>query len=144
MRHPPLHGLKPELAVEGHSVWIEVAPLFVPTEFSRPFDMDVHFLRLLYKARLSANTPFRIVKPGGDHRPPGVNRGAANSAHMSRPCRAVDLSVRNNYERAEVIMAAVRVGILRIGIYPSREDGSGGLHLDASEVHPFPRFWTRY
>lgn len=134
----PLAGRHPVLAKADHPVWEEIKQAFKPTEFQRPYDMDAEFLRLLYQIRKDADVPFRLVS---DARPPDQDIGADKSAHKKRPCRAVDLKPRNSYERARIVMAAVRRGIVRIGVYPT-----GSLHLDA-ETHPdnpSPRLWTSY
>lgn len=145
----PLHGIAPVRALAFHPVWEEIAPKgdapgFDRSEFTDPDEMDVHFLRLLYKARQVAGVPFRIISSARD---PEGSTGASLSAHKKRPCRAVDLQVLNNFERACVVIAAVKVGIVRIGVYPaSTAGGKGGVHLDA-ETHPenpSPRCWTRY
>lgn len=124
-------------------MWHEITPHFGPHEFLAPYEMDVHFLRLLHSTRLAAGVPFRITS---DARDPDGSVGASLSAHKKRPCRAVDLHVKSNYERMCVLGAAVANGFVRIGIYPAREDGAGIIHLDA-ETHPdnpSPRCWTRY
>ena len=144
----PLVGIVPVRATAVHPVWAEVAPSaerggFKRSEFTDPDEMDANFLRLLFKARQIAGVPFRIVSSARD---PEGSVGASLSAHKKRPCRAVDLHVANNYERACVLIAAVQVGIVRIGIYPAKDDNSGSVHLDA-ETHPenpSPRCWTRY
>lgn len=140
----PLGDVLAEAAVEGHPVWQEIAPELTPRDFRFPWQMDVHFLRLLSRTRRRAGVPFRVVS---DYRSPARNDaagGAEKSAHMERPCRAVDLSVKNNYERFRVVQAAMVEGFLRVGGYPAHEDNSGSVHLDASEVNPAPRFWTRW
>jgi hypothetical protein len=141
--HPLLH-LEPQLAGPGHSIWIHVHPHFQPHEFRFPFEMDAHFLRWLHQVRLAAGVPFRFRS---DHRPTDHNTtagGAVGSAHIPIPCRAVDLAVLNNYERYQVIAAAILLGCTRIGIYPARPDNSGSIHLDCSTTHPQPRIWTRF
>lgn len=133
-----------ELAKLKHAVWGEIAPELTPKDFRFPARMDVEFLRLLSRTRRRAGVPFRIVS---DSRDPAANEaagGAKASAHMEVPCAAVDLRVKNNFERARVVTAAVQEGFERIGIYPAHEDNSGSVHLDASTSKPRPRFWTRY
>lgn len=133
-----------ERAALDHPVWREIAPWFVPAEFRHPEAMDAAFLRRLARARQRARVPFRMVS---DHRPPEHNArvgGARHSAHLEIPCRAADLHVANNEERFRVVAALLAEGFERIGIYPARPDGSGSVHVDASETHPAPRLWTRY
>lgn len=140
----PLHGFRAEQALPGHPVWGEIAPEFHAREFHCPNEMDVSFLRLLSRTRRRAGVPFRIIS---DYRSPERNEeagGATKSAHMERPCRAVDLHVKNNYERFQVVQAAMLEGFVRVGVYPAHEGGSGSVHLDASEVNPAPRCWTRW
>lgn len=134
----PLADKPAALAKAEHPVWGEIAGAFKITEFQRPHEMDVEFLRLLYRVRKDAGVPFRLIS---DARPPDKDIGADKSAHKKRPCRAVDLKPKNSYERARIVIAAVRHGIVRIGVYPT-----GSLHLDA-ETHPenpSPRLWTSY
>jgi uncharacterized protein YcbK (DUF882 family) len=140
----PLFGVSPLAAAKGHAVWGEIAPELTPRDFRSPFAMDVAFLRLLSRARRRAGVPFRVIS---DYRDPARNEaagGAEKSAHMECPCRAVDLQVRDNHERARIVLAAAEEGFLRIGVYPAHEDGGGSLHLDASETNPAPRIWTRF
>jgi hypothetical protein len=151
----PLSGTVPEYAHAGHAVWPQIAPRldaagqvtvpgFLPTEFNEPYQMDVAFLRLLYRIRQVAGVPFRVVS---DARDPHGDVGAKLSAHKRRPCRAVDIHVKNSFERMRVIVAAVLAGVRRLGVYASKDQNdAGSLHLDA-EVHrdnPSPRAWTRY
>jgi hypothetical protein len=140
----PLEGIAPVAATASHPVWGEISAFFTPREFNYPYRMDVSFLRMLYRIRKAAGVPLRILS---DHRPPARNAdagGAKGSAHLQSPCRTVDLHVKNNYERARILEAAVLEGIERIGVYPAKEDNSGSLHVDASSTHPSPRVWTRY
>lgn len=148
LQSPLLHKL-PVFAHKKHPVWQEIAPQddqpgFKPAEFDNPYEMEVEFLRLLHQIRQqTGKVAMRIIS---DARPVDKDIGASLSAHKKRPCRAVDLQVRNAYERAVVVFAAVRCGIVRIGVYPGSAGDGGGLHLDA-ESHPdnkSPRIWTRY
>lgn len=139
----PLAGRPPVAAPAVHPVWTEIAPELVPSDFRNPYDMDVEFLRLLSAIRREAEVPMRIIS---DARDPDGNVGATFSAHKKRPCRAVDIRVHNSYERARIIIAAVRHGVVRFGIYPGKEKDRGSVHIDA-ETHPenpSPRIWTRY
>lgn len=140
----PLYGIKAVPANARHAVWGEIKPELTPEDFRFPYDMDVAFLRLLSRVRRRAGVPFRVVS---DYRDPDRNAaagGAKSSTHMERPCRAVDLHVKNNEERARIVFAAADEGLIRIGVYPAKPDNSGSIHLDASEVNPSPRIWTRY
>ncbi len=132
-----------ERAALDHPVWREIAVWFAPEEFRFPEAMDAGFLRRLADARQRARVPFRIVS---DHRPPEHNArvgGVPRSAHLEVPCRAVDLQVANNEERFRIVAALLAERFERIGIYPARPDGSGSVHVDASQIHPAPRLWTR-
>lgn len=140
----PLHGIAPEPAAAGNRVWVEIAPELTPAEFRYPEAMDAGFLRLLHRARRRAGVPFRVVS---DHRPPERNekvRGAKRSAHLEVPCRAVDLRVASNQERWRVVEALLEAGFVRVGLYPAHADGSGSVHVDASESNPAPSMWTRH
>lgn len=144
----PLAGKPAATATAGHPVWGEIRPDgthggFIASEFQRPEEMDVEFLRLLHRIRHDAGVPMRIIS---DARPPDQDIGASKSAHKKRPCRAVDLHVINSYERACIVLAAARNGVVRIGVYPGKDGDAGSVHLDA-ETHaenPSPRIWTRY
>jgi hypothetical protein len=140
----PLADIELHFAHRDHPVWHQIHPLFQPHEFRFPYHMDIAFLRLLHHTRIRAGVPFRIRS---DHRPADHNtpaRGATGSAHIPIPCRAVDLAIANNYERFQVVAAAIAQGFQRIGIYPAATDNSGSIHLDASTTHPQPRIWTRF
>ena len=140
----PLAAVPPVAAGLSHPVWRSIAASFRPEEFRHPELMDVGFLLLLHRIRMRAGVPMRVVS---DYRDPGHNTavgGARRSAHMERPCRAVDLRVKDNHERARIILAAAAEGIHRIGVYPAHEDRSGTVHIDASTSKPQPRIWTRY
>lgn len=135
-------------AVANHSVWGEVAPEITPRDFNNPEKMDVDFLRLLSRIRRKCGVPFRIVS---DHRTPGTNPGAAKSAHMELPCKAVDLRVLNNPERFKIVRAAFEEGIVRFGIYaPTPEqvknfgEMSGSVHLDVSTDNPQGTMWMKW
>lgn len=144
----PLADVEPERAVQAHPVWAEIAPTedrggFVPGEFNDPWQMDAHFLMTLWLIRQRAGVPMRVIS---DARDPDGDVGADKSAHKKRPCRAVDLHVTNSYERARIVVAAVREGVVRIGVYPGKASDAGSVHLDG-ETHPenpSPRIWTRY
>lgn len=144
----PLADKPAARARADHPVWQEIRPKdgfggFEPWEFDQPHEMDVEFLRLLYRIRQDAGVPMRIIS---DARPPDQDIGASKSAHKKRPCRAVDLDVRNSYERARIVGAAWEHGIRRLGVYPGDAGDAGSVHLDA-EAHPdnkSPRMWTRY
>jgi hypothetical protein len=143
LESPLLH--KPAVfATKQHPVWQEIAAHFKPSEFTSPYEMDAEFLRLLFQIRKrTGKVPMRIIS---DARPPDKDIGASKSAHKKRPCRAVDLKVRNAYERAVVLLAALACGIVRAGVYPGSDGDGGGLHLDAetSADNPSPRIWTKY
>lgn len=146
----PLCGIEPEFAHEGHPVWDEIAPRpgkggFRPSEFKAPYEMDAHFLRWLYRVRQdTGGVPMRVISDARD-----AIIMAKKSAHLSRPCRAVDLQVYNSYERAAITIAAIRHGCVRWGTYPGKATAigsdQGGLHLDCSEEphHLRPANWTK-
>lgn len=140
----PLQAILPDRATKDHGVWKEIAPELTPADFRSPYSMDAHFLRLLSRIRRRAEVPFRIVS---DYRDPKRNDsagGAKDSAHMEYPCRAVDVHVPDNYARARILEAAFAEGLVRVGVYPAKEDNSGSIHLDASNENPAPRVWTRF
>lgn len=150
----PLEGVEPETAFENHTVWDQIKKRFKPSEFNRPYSMDIHFLLWLYDVRVDAGVPFGIVS---DAREVDGDTGADKSAHKKRPCRAVDIQVYSSLDRAKIVVAAVLHGCRRIGTYPGKdrtgEDGwpphakdASGLHLDCS-THPdnrSPRIWTKF
>ena len=122
----------------------KASDFFKPEELQRPYEMDVWFLYLLFEIRkATGNVPLRIIS---DARPPDRDIGAAKSAHKKRPCRAVDLKVKNSYERAVILLAAARCGVVRMGVYPGGSGDGGGIHLDAETAsdNPSPRIWTKY
>jgi len=139
----PLAGKHPSMAGLDHPIWEIIAPEFMIEEFNSPYDMDANFLKLLYRVRLEADVPFRITS---DARDPDGNVGVGKSAHKKRPCKAVDLKVKNSFERMRVVASAIRNGINRVGVYPANDDGSGVVHLDAETdpENPSPRLWTSY
>ena len=130
-------------ATAADPVWAEIQQHFSPQEFQHPYEMDADFLRLLTKIRKKAGVPFRVIS---DARDPAGHVGATKSAHKKRPCKAVDLQVKNSYERARIVIAAIQCGVTRVGVYPGGESDGGGLHIDASTHvdNPSPRIWTRY
>lgn len=138
-------------AHEGHRVWMEVAPELTPADFNHPWDMCPAFLRRLSAARRACGVPFRIVS---DYRPPDRNEaasGAARSAHLERPCRAVDLRALNNAERFRIVEALLGEGFERVGIYTPTEwqvsqygRGAGSVHVDASPTNPSPSMWMTW
>jgi len=168
----PLAQVDPEFATEGHSVWDEIAPDsdtgypgFMASEFNNPWEMDVHFLRWLYGVRICIHDEYQEgnidwdvpLRINDDARPLDSDTGVSKSAHKKRPCRAVDLQVFNSYERAVIMIYAIRSGAVRLGAYPGKdrrgEDGwpdhaseASGLHIDLSahEDNKSPRIWTGF
>jgi hypothetical protein len=135
----PLANASPAPAKLGHPVWGEIGDYFQPHEFRNPYEMDVEFLRLLYKIRKRAGVPIRITS---DARDPEGDIGADKSAHKKRPCRAIDCKVINSYERWRLVWASVLEGVVRLGVYGDKPI----LHIDA-ETHtdnPSERIWTSY
>lgn len=144
----PLAAVPREFATADHPVWREIEPTserggFRFEEFNNPFQMDVAFLRWIWRVRQRAGVAMR---PTSDARDPDGSVGAEKSAHKKRPCRAMDFQVANSYQRARVVVAAIREGCVRIGVYPGKAGDGGGLHLDAEDHddNPSPRIWTRY
>ncbi len=144
----PLVRAPIERAVVTHEVWNDIfykkgVGGFYMDEFEQPEMMEVEFLYLLYKARVIAGVPFRVLASyDGDRN--------IRSAHAEMPCAAVDLQCLNPFERMRIVRAAIAVGFVRIGIYEGtygeykgleKRDG-GGIHLDASRHKP-PGIWTR-
>ena len=149
----PLAGIAPQAAREGHPVWAEIAPYFTPSEFENPHDMDVAYLRLLFRIRVRAGVPMHITD---DARDPDSDVGADLTAHKKKPCRATDGQVRGETVEgvylppseclARIIIAAVEEGVVRIGVYKSKKGLGDIWHIDA-ETHPenpSPRLWTKW
>lgn len=137
----PLDDIIPTYALLDHEVWGEIFPEFRPSEFEAPEKMDVGFLRLLRKARVMADVPFRILD---------TLRDDSRSAHGEEPGIAVDLQCLNSRERSRIVRAAYVVGFIRVGIYEGshglykghqKKDG-GGVHLDASRNKSSDHMWT--
>ncbi len=137
----PLDGLDPVLALLSHPVWQDIEQYFKPREFKEPERMDVWFLRLLFRARVEAEVPFRILDSLRDD---------SRSAHGEQPGIAVDLQVLNSRERSRVVRGAFAVGFIRVGVYEGshgiykgmqKKDG-GGVHLDASRTKSSDHMWT--
>lgn len=133
----------------NHLVWKMIAPEIKPEEFNAPYEMHTETLIRLSRARRMAKVPFRFVS---DYRPPERNEavgGAKRSAHMTNPCRAVDIRVHTSAERYAVVRAAILEGFNRIGIYPPTEHqrkyygkNAGSIHLDDSPDHPQRVIWV--
>lgn len=149
----PLKNVATVLAKPEHPVWAEIAEFFKPTEFANPHDMDVGFLRWLYRVRKRAGVPMHITS---DARDPDGDVGADKSAHKKRPCRAIDGQVRGETVDgvylppseclARIIIAAIEEGCVRIGVYKSKKNLGDIYHLD-TETHqenPSPRLWTKW
>lgn len=136
-------------ATKNHQVWIDIAPEIKSSELNLPYEMDVDFLYTLSRIRRASGVPLRFLS---DARPVDKDIGASKSAHKERPCKAVDLRVKNAYERARLVFTAHAHGINRIGIYPGKTitisgkkyTDAGSVHLDDSSKNPSPRIWTRY
>ena len=133
----------PDLAYPGHPVWAEIAGYFRPAEFRFPYHMSPDWLRTLYRVRVRAEVPMRVVS---DYRPPERNEaagGAGTSAHMDEPCRATDVRVQSSRERYAILAAAFAEGVRRIGVEPATDyqrvtwgRNSGTIHLDGSIMLP--------
>lgn len=138
----PLQDVVPSFATLDHEVWEAIYPELQPHEFEDPEKMDVGFLRLLYRARIEAGVPFRILD---------TLRDDSRSAHGEEPGIAVDLQCLNSKERFKIVGAGLKVGFERIGIYRGtdgvykgqpKKDG-GGVHLDASRHKSSKHMWTK-
>jgi hypothetical protein len=79
--------------------------------------------------------------------------GADLTAHKKVPCRAVDGQVKDEWkgmpgseQLARIVIAAVKKGIVRVGIYKSAKGLGDIYHLDAetSVENPSPRLWTKF
>jgi len=149
----PLKGVATAAAREGHPVWAEIAEFFSPTEFTNPWDMDVAYLRWLFRVRKRAGVPMHITS---DARDPDSDVGADLTAHKKRPCRAIDGQVRDETIGdvlvpaseclARIYIAAVLEGCVRFGTYRSTKGLGDIYHLDC-ETHrenPSPRWWTKW
>jgi len=137
-----------EYALQSHPVWAEIAPEIVATEFHSPWSMDANTLRRLSRVRRASGVIFRFIS---DARVPDSGVGVSDSAHNERPCTAVDLRVLNGRERYLILMAALKEGYERIGVYPPNADqirmygkSSGSIHLDDSDLLPRQVCWTGY
>ena len=142
----PLKDVEPEFAVADHPVWLAIKPRggfggFRRKEFEEPDKMDVGFLYLLFKARVLAGCPFRIIDSVRDD---------PRSVHGELPCPAVDLQILNVWERMRISRACAIVGFVRTGVYPGtdgvyqgkkKKDG-GGYHVDGSREKN-AACWTR-
>ena len=136
-------------AYANHGVWGLIAPVITPAEFNHPYEMHVETLLRLHRVRRRSGVPFRFVS---DHRPPDRNAaagGAKGSAHMTNPCRAVDLRVQTSAERFAIVEAALAEGFRRIGIYsPTAHQkqfygkNAGSVHLDDSPTHVQRVMWV--
>lgn len=136
-------------ASANHEIWARIAPEITPGEFNDPYSMHVETLARLSRVRRISGVPFRFVS---DHRPPDRNAaagGAQGSAHMTLPCRAVDLRVHNSHERMRIVWAAILEGFRRIGVYSPTPfqaktwgKNAGSLHLDDSPAHAQNVMWV--
>lgn len=97
---------------------------FSSDEFDHPDKMDPNFLRKLDIARELAGRPFILTS---DLRPD------ERSAHSSGT--AVDIRASSGAERWAIVMAALRAGFTRIGIYDRH------LHLDDDPEKPSNVLW---
>lgn len=96
-------------------------------------DMDELFLTRLDSARECAGVPFRIVSA---MRCPEHNKaegGKPKSAHLTG--HAVDIMAVDSIIRMEIVNAALRVGIRRIGI------ANTFIHLDDDPALPQGVIW---
>jgi uncharacterized protein YcbK (DUF882 family) len=118
---------------------------FRPSEFRDPGKMGYEFMLWLDRVREEADVSMEITS---SYRSPAYNAqvgGAQDSSHTDEPCDAADIGKRPhpgdkhwNYARAKIVMAAIKLGCTRIGIYPG-----GSLHLDRTEnERPAPRLWV--
>lgn len=135
-------------ATKDHPVWKEIAPEISHHEFNYPGVMDVEALRKFSAIRRESGVVFRIVS---DYRPPAANPGATKSAHMEKPCKALDLRVLNNRERFLLVTTALKHGCTRIGVYPPNASqvkqfgkASGSVHLDFSTDNPAEVMWMSW
>jgi len=98
-------------------------------------NMDPEFLEKLDAIREDAGIPFRITS---GYRTPEHNMkvgGVKTSAH--RLGRAVDIQAVSGHDKFVIVQAAIRQGIMRIGI------GKTFVHLDnALDSLPWPTIWT--
>lgn len=145
----PLMKASASFAHKGHQVWAEIAPEFKSADFKNPYRMDAAFLRWLVKVRREAGVPMWITS---DSRDPEADIGAEKSAHDKVPCRAIDGQVKDlpnllgSEQLARIVIAAVKLGCARVGIYKSTKGLGDIYHLDC-ETHPdnpSPRLWTKW
>lgn len=120
--------------------WAEIL-YFSPSEFNHPERLGYEFVKWLDQVRAKAGVK---MVPVSDARDKEDKIGAKNSAHNDTPCNAVDIGKRPtawdknwNRHRFRIIKAALDLGCVRLGIYPS-----GSLHLDRGEGnHPTDVLW---
>ena len=129
-------------AHRNHPVWKKISPLFVPAEFRDPNAMSASFLERLHRARIIAGIPFPIISSA---RTPATNTaagGATRSAHMERPCRAVDIAARTPIASYRILRACIAADFQRVGVYGPRNSAATVIHVDDSPTLPRPRVWT--
>ena len=118
---------------------------FGPDEFAVPEAMGFEFMVWLDGVRQMANVPMHVTS---SYRTPQHNAevgGARDSAHVDKPCNAVDIGMTPtpadphwHFARFKIVEAALNAGCGRIGFYPN-----GSLHLDRTEdKRPSPRLWN--
>lgn len=124
--------------------WAKDSPHFTRAEFRYPDAMDPTFIRWLNKLRKKVGFPLYVVS---DYRPPARNAaagGAKASAHMSKPCVAVDLGRAKGVgftaaQRFALVFAARDLGCRRFGIYEN-----GNVHLDLDPTKPQDVIWVAW
>lgn len=96
-------------------------------------NMDKHFLELLDAIREEAGIVFHV---NSGYRTKAHNLevgGGPNSAHTRG--MAADIRAISGRQKALIVMAAVRNGIMRIGI------GKTFVHIDCDSTLPSPAIW---
>ena len=77
-------------------------------------EMQEGFIRMLHRARVLSNTPFRINSGYRSHSHNQKVGGTPNSSHL-KGC-AADIHISSSVQRMKVLAALVDAGFRRIGI----------------------------
>ncbi len=96
--------------------------------------MDYDFIDKLDEARAIANIPFIITSGYRCEKHNKEVGGKYNSSHLVG--KAVDIEVKNSYERFKILQALIKVGFKRIGI------ANNFIHVD-NDINdkPCPVIW---
>lgn len=117
---------------------------FKPSEFKAPAMMGFEMMLWLDELRERAGVPIHVSSSWRSKAYNASVGGASDSAHVDRPCDAVDIEERPrpddkhwNYSRFRIVFTAYDMGCRRFGTY-----ANGSIHLDRTEDdRPAPRMW---